>query len=74
MSQPTRRQRVLNAIRFQAYHESTGMRAWFGEDRRLVSYEAYKTAVREGVRAKERGIACGCHECREAKEKGAEHG
>ena len=64
--QPTKRERVLNSIRFQAYHDGSGLKAYLDNGIGVVSYEAYKTARSQGIAAKQRGVLCGCHECKKA--------
>lgn len=62
--QPTKRERVLNSIRFQAYHDSSGLKAYLDNGVGVVSYESYKTARSQGIAAKQRGIPCNCYECK----------
>ena len=62
--EPTKREALLSSIRYAAYHTGSGVGAWFNGNRRLVSYAAMREAARQGIAAKERGIGCGCFECK----------
>ena len=61
----SKRQSVLNAIRFAAYHKGSGLGVFLDKGVRVVSYAAYLEAERHGIAAKRKGVPCSCVECRQ---------